>query len=86
MLSPKWWLDPGYRYGDPIFVPKSMSPDVFAERCFEAKRAFYSWGSIADRVLRTEAGLDWFRTGIVGVANLISRREVLRKQHRALGA
>ncbi len=86
LLSPKWWLDPEYRYGDPIFVPKSMSPDVFAERCFEAKRAFYSWGSIADRVLRTDAGLDWFRTGIVGVANLISRREVLRKQHRALGA
>jgi radical SAM superfamily enzyme YgiQ (UPF0313 family) len=85
LLSPKWWLDPAYRYGDPIFVPRSMSPEAFAEKCFEAKRTFYSWGSIADRVLRSDAGLHWFRTGVVGVANLISRREVLRKQHRPFG-
>lgn len=85
LLSPEWWLDPNYRYGDPIFVPRSMSPDVFAHKCFEAKQAFYSWRSIASRVLGSDAGLQWFRTGMVGLANVISRREVLRKQHRTLG-
>jgi radical SAM superfamily enzyme YgiQ (UPF0313 family) len=86
LLSPRWWLDPNYRYGDPIFVPKSMSPEEFAEKCFEAKRAFYSWRSIAHRVLGSDAGIDLFRTGMVGLANLISRKEVMRKQHRTLGA
>jgi len=86
LLSPRWWLDPNYRYGDPIFVPKSMSPEEFAEKCFEAKRAFYSWKSIAHRVLGSDAGIDLFRTGMVGLANLISRKEVMRKQHRILGA
>jgi radical SAM superfamily enzyme YgiQ (UPF0313 family) len=86
LISPQWWLDPNYRYGDPIFVPKSMSPEEFARKCFDAKRAFYSWRSIAQRVLGTHSGLDWFRTRLVGLANVISRREILRKQYRTLGA
>ncbi|MDH5178834.1 MAG: B12-binding domain-containing radical SAM protein [Gammaproteobacteria bacterium] len=85
LLSPKWWLDPNYRYGDPIFIPKGIAPERFAEKCFEAKRQFYSWKSITLRVLGSDAGLDLFRTGIVGLANLVSRREVMRKQHRVLG-
>ncbi len=86
LLSPEWWLDPKYRYGDPIFIPRAMSPDEFAQKCFEAKQAFYSWRSIAMRVLGSDAGLQWYRTGMVGLANVISRREVMRKQHRVLGA
>lgn len=85
LLSSCWWLDPAYRYGDPIFVPKLMSPEEFAEKCFMAKKAFYSWKSIAHRVLGSDAGLDLFRTTMVGLANVISRREVMRKQYRALG-
>lgn len=85
LLSSCWWLDPTYRYGDPIFVPKSMSPEEFAEKCFMAKKTFYSWKSIAHRVLGSDAGLDLFRTTMVGLANVISRREVMRKQYRALG-
>jgi len=85
LLSPKWWLDPDYRYGDPIFVPKAISATDFARKCFDAKRTFYSWRSIINRVLGSEAGFSWFRTGAVGLANVISRREVLRKQYRVLG-
>lgn len=86
LISPQWWLDPDYRYGDPIFIPKSMSADDFSETCFAAKKAFYSWKSIGYRVLRSNAGLNLFRTSVVGLANIISRKEVMRKQYRALGA
>jgi radical SAM superfamily enzyme YgiQ (UPF0313 family) len=86
LLSPQWWVDSNYRYGDPIFVPRLMAPEEFAQKCFDAKRAFYSWTSIARRVLGSDAGFDWFRTGMVGLANVISRKEVLRKQYRTLGA
>jgi len=85
LLSPKWWIDENYRYGDPIFVPRSMSAEEFSQKCFEVKKAFYSWKSIAHRVLRSDTGFDWFRTGMVGLANVISRKEVLRKQNRLLG-
>lgn len=86
LLSPTWWLDSEYRYGDPIFIPKKMDPETFARKCFEAKKEFYSWRSIISRVLGTDAGINPFRTGIVSLANLISRREVFRKQYRILGA
>ena len=85
LLRPKWWLDPDWRYGEPIFRTRGMAPEDLARLCFEAKRKFYSWRSISARVLGTDAGFDWFRTGVVGLANVISRREVLRKQYRELG-
>lgn len=85
LLSPHWWLDPNYRYGDPIFIPKSMPADEFAQQCFAAKKTFYSWSSIAQRVLLSDTEFDWFRMGMVGLANFISRKEVMRKQSRLLG-
>lgn len=86
LISPRWWLDPDYHYGDPIFRPLNMDPEAFAEACFEAKKDFYSLRSIVSRVLGTDSGLDWFRTGVVALANLISRREIRRKQSRVLGS
>ena len=86
LLSPKWWIDPHYRYGDPIFTPRGMSAEEFGHLCYEAKRKFYSWRSITTRVLGARTGFDWFRTGMVGLANIISRREIMRKQFRTLGA
>jgi radical SAM superfamily enzyme YgiQ (UPF0313 family) len=73
LLLPQWWLDRNYHYGDPIFVPKSMLPHEFAQKCFEAKKAFYSWKSIVYRVFRSDARFDWFRSSMVGLANVISR-------------
>ena len=85
LLSPEWWLDPGYRYGDPIFVPRAMSPETLAEECFEAKRRFYAWSSIARRVFAGDMRFSCFSTLMTAAANLISRREVYRKQGRLLG-
>jgi radical SAM superfamily enzyme YgiQ (UPF0313 family) len=85
MLSPRWWLDPGYRYGDATFEPRGMSSGELAEGVFEARRRFYSWGSIGSRVLGADTAFSPFRAGTVAIANLISRREIYQKQHRRLG-
>ena len=50
LISPQWWLDPHYRYGDPIFTPASMSAHDMTQGCFDAKQRFYAWSSIAKRV------------------------------------
>jgi radical SAM superfamily enzyme YgiQ (UPF0313 family) len=86
LISPTWWLDPAYRYGAPIFAPRLIAPEQLAQGCFEAKRAFYSWSSIARRVLDNDNRFSWFSSSMTTVANLISRREVYRKQGRRLGA
>ncbi|WLE95518.1 MAG: radical SAM protein [Candidatus Electrothrix communis] len=85
LLSPRWWLDPDYRYGDPIFIPKQMDPAEFAEQCFQARKTFYSWPNIARRVVLPDAGFSWFRSGMVGLVNIVSRREIFRKQYKKLG-
>ena len=85
LISPQWWLDPEYRYGDPIFVPRLLTPAQLADDCFDAKRAFYAWSAIARRVLDNDIRFSWYSRIMTTVANLISRREVYRKQGRYLG-
>lgn len=85
LLSPKWWLDPNYRYGDAIFEPRGMRPHELTEGVFEARRRFYSWRSIGSRVLHADTAFSPFRAGLTTIANVISRREIYKKQHRQLG-
>jgi radical SAM superfamily enzyme YgiQ (UPF0313 family) len=85
LLSPHWWLDPDYRYGEPIFTPRAMTAELLAEGCFEAKKQFYSWSSITRRLLDSDRPFTLFGTSMTAIANMISRREVYRKQGRLLG-
>lgn len=85
LLSPQWWLDPDYRYGDAIFEPRGMRASDLTDGVFEARRRFYSWRSIGRRVLGAETTFSPFRAGLTTVANVISRREIYKKQHRLLG-
>lgn len=81
----RWWLDPDYRYGDPIFVPRGMSADELRKGPMRARRAFYSWPSIAGRALR--GAPKWrapYKIGTMLLANWISRREIMRKQGKPL--
>lgn len=85
LLLPEWWTSDRYRYGAPIFVPRSISPDELAYECYEAKKNFYSWKSIALRMFDSNAKWSAFRTTMMGVANVVSRREIYNKQSRVLG-
>lgn len=86
LISPQWWLEPNYRYGDPIFVPAGMTAEKLAAGCFEAKKEFYKWSAIMRRLIVSDRPFSPFIAGITFAANIISRREVYRKQGRTLGA
>jgi len=83
----RWWLDPGFRYGDALFEPKGMTAKELANGCYRARRAFNTLGSMVRRGLDpganarnpTNLGLFWY-------ANRVSRREILRKQGIGLGS
>jgi hypothetical protein len=63
-----------------------MTAEQLAESCFEAKKQFYTWSSIARRVFDSDRQFSLFGTSMTTIANVISRREVYRKQGRLLGA
>jgi radical SAM superfamily enzyme YgiQ (UPF0313 family) len=86
LLHDRWWLAPGFRYGQAVFRPRRMTPEQLAEGCFRARRAFNTYRSLFRRAL------DWRtncrsprRLGAFLLGNFVSRREILRKQGMALG-
>lgn len=85
LLSPKWWLDPDYRYGDSIFEPLGMTSEELADGVFQARQRFYSWRSIGTRIIDADTPFSPFHRGMTTVANVISRREIYKKQRRLLG-
>lgn len=86
LISPKWWVDPNYHYGDPIFEPLKMDAFKLAEKCYQVKKDFYSWGSIGRRLFDFKKSASLPDRGITAMANIISHREIQRKQGKSLGA
>ncbi|MBK5142955.1 B12-binding domain-containing radical SAM protein [Budviciaceae bacterium BWR-B9] len=85
LISPQWWKDPDYRYGDPIFQPEKITAERLTALCFSAKKQFYSYPSIANRLLNLKKRTYWKDRVIALLANIISHREIIRKQGKRLG-
>jgi radical SAM superfamily enzyme YgiQ (UPF0313 family) len=79
LISSRWWLDPEFRYGDVVFTPRGIGAQELAEGVFEARRRFYRWTSIGKRLIGASS------LGLTIIANIISRREIYKKQRRQLG-
>jgi radical SAM superfamily enzyme YgiQ (UPF0313 family) len=86
LLHDRWWLAPDYRYGHATFRPRGMTPDQLTEGCFRARQEFNRYSSIARRACDPRANArDLYRLGLHVASNLVSRREIQRKQGQALG-
>ena len=87
LLHDRWWLDPTFRYGDATFEPKGMTADELTAGCFAARIRFNTWRSIGNRLFDRHTNFrSPYRAAIYCAANLVSRREIYRKQARRLGA
>ena len=86
LLHDRWWLDPSFKYGDATMRPSGMTPEELTRGCFEARKAFNTWRSFFYRMTawRTNTRSP-YRAGVYMFANLVSRREIYRKQQRELG-
>ena len=82
----RWWLSDEYRYGDALFEPARMTADELTGGCLEARKQFNTYSAYLKRALdfkaNSRSGLSF---GMYLVSNLISRREIFRKQGIALG-
>jgi radical SAM superfamily enzyme YgiQ (UPF0313 family) len=82
---PAWWLDPGYRYGMVPFIPRGISPEELEDRCIAARREFYSWTSIAQRVQKPVNRQDLWMTINFLAINAMHRSDVNGRNHLPLG-
>ena len=86
LLRPRWWLDPHFRYGEALFRPRQMTPEQLAAGCHWARTEFNRGRSIVARACDRHANAgSWHNLGLFLAANLISRREIRRKQGQPLG-
>ena len=85
LLYENWWLDPAYRYGQAPFQPKHMSTRELSEGCHHARMRYYALGSRLRGLLQPVVWRRPINLGLYVGANLIARREVLRKQRSSFG-
>ena len=82
----KWWLSDEYRYGDAMFTPARMTADELTEGCLSARKEFCAYSSVLKRALDLKANSrSGPAFGMYLISNLISKREIYRKQGVALG-
>ncbi|MBE7552467.1 MAG: B12-binding domain-containing radical SAM protein [Anaerolineales bacterium] len=86
LVFDRWWLAPAYTYGQATFHPRGMTAEQLTEGCFWARQQFNAYGSILKRALDFKTNCrDPYRLGLYLASNVVSRREILKKQGRGLG-
>lgn len=85
LIYKKWWLEEGYKYGDTVFYPKSMSPSELKEGCKAARYTFNTYKNIFTRLLKSNVNRRGFNSLVYLALNIISRKEIHRKQGKVLG-
>ena len=86
LLHDRWWLDPEFKYGDATMQPMNMTADELTRGCFAAREKFNTMTSIFRRINDRRTNLrSPLRVSVFLLSNFVSRREIYRKQKRALG-
>jgi radical SAM superfamily enzyme YgiQ (UPF0313 family) len=87
LLTEKWWLDPFGRVGDVTFRPKNMSAHELQEACLWARREFYGWRSMWQRLHDRRANLSSLAMlGVYVGLNLGSHFDIDLRQGLQIGA
>ena len=81
----KWWLSDKYRYGETAFIPKNITPEGLQNGCLKMRTDFYSYGCILKRLFGNRYNFLPLNFFVFTAANLISRREIRKKQGQLLG-
>lgn len=86
LIHDRWWLDPSFRYGDATFRPRGMTAGDLTAGCYRARRAFNAASSFVRRLFDRRTTLrSPRRVALYVLSNLVTRREIRRKQGIPLG-
>ncbi|MBN2120777.1 MAG: radical SAM protein [Candidatus Omnitrophica bacterium] len=85
LLYDKWWLKPGYRFGDLVFHPSTMSADELTGLCLKYRYAFFSLWSNLRRLLNKAHWSSPQRFLAYIVLNLFANRETAARRSLIIG-
>jgi radical SAM superfamily enzyme YgiQ (UPF0313 family) len=85
LLFKKWWLSNTYCYGDTAYIPRMLSPETLRDGCKAARFQFYGVKCIVKRLFASKMNFKPYNLFLYLALNIISNREIHRKQGRLLG-
>jgi len=86
LLKPRWWLDPDCCVGDVVFRPSKISATELQALCLDARKQFYSWGSIFGRLRDRQANAaSLLMTGVYIGLNIGAHFDIDLRQGMRLG-
>ena len=86
LIYPRWWLEPGVRFGDVVYHPSNFTSERLAQRCFETRQKFYSLTSTLRRATNWRANSHGPHQLMQYLwLNLFSERAVHQRQGIPLG-
>lgn len=85
LLYKKWWLSDRYRYGETAFLPKNMTPEQLRDGCLKMRTDFYSVKCVLRRLFSNPVNFLPMNLPVFALANIISHKEIRRKQGQLLG-
>ncbi|MHC5211439.1 MAG: B12-binding domain-containing radical SAM protein [Planctomycetota bacterium] len=87
LLTERWWLDPTSRVGDVSFRPARVSPRELERICLEARKRFYGWGSMLERLRDRKVNACTAKSiGTFLALNLQAHFDIERRQGLQIGA
>lgn len=85
LIYDKWWLSNIYCYGDTAYRPKKFTPDDLKEGCKSVRYRFYGLINILKRLFGNRLHLNPYNFFLYMILNIVSNREIHRKQGKLLG-
>jgi hypothetical protein len=86
LIQDPWWLNSDFRYGKSMFHPGGMTAEQLEKGCYRLRTDFNRFGTILKRATALKSNArNLSNLALYFKANLISRREIHRKQGHILG-
>ncbi len=85
LYDDKWWLHKDYAFNHAAFIPKHMTPDELTQCCYDIKKKWSSYSSIAARLINPVTLKSIWKIGILLRYSLLFRSENWLKRYLRLG-
>lgn len=85
LRTPKWWLEPNYRFGDVVYNPENISAEELTELCLKYRYKYFNLHSILRRMFHGMYLFDLFLLFSYLLLNLTAKHQAKARRDLIIG-